>query len=537
MNKKNIFLQSVGSIILVAVVFWLPCEARKFKIIDKSEPKTVSGPFLRAKNYEEPQQESQISCEKKVIKSPGIMPKPEVSFDWTHTTTQNLESAVDYFFSIIPEDQEELRSSLKQKELKTKDKIKKTKAVGDQNYREAEFLASKLSMVANWHKAAQENLMSVLQQKDDSIGGIKHKDFKRTQKNAQKELLYEIYAMLDGAFPDPLRPVDHARVDEKIHEVVTEVFIEFEQAKNEVFSTKKQQKKSVDDVKNPAIKPASNVAAVHSEQKVDEKKHEKENIEFEIKIAKFKDELEAAKKTLDKSRSDNLRLKEELDAERKKRAEENIRQKMEEKRFQDVKVRLEKEKNELESKVKAQLEKEKGELEAKISMLEKKKSAQEGKIQSLEDDVRKEATGKAISNVELEKVRKQKESTEAKLEKKRVQISELEGRLQENDRKQIELQIQLAKLEHARVREQKKTANKELLLEKKKKTASVHALATKVTAEPGSTDSVVVATEEPSAAKIENTAKKLEELNDVEVNQIKKSGIKELESLFSDFAK
>lgn len=537
MNKKNIFSQSVVSIILVVVVFWLPCDARKFKIIDKCEPKKESGPFLRAKSYEEPQQALQASCEKKIVKNPSAMPKPEVNFDWTHTTTQNLESAVDYFFSIIPEDQEELRSSLKQKELKTKDKIKKTKAVGDQNYREAEFLASKLSMVANWHKAAQDNLMSTLQQKDDSIGGIKHKDFKRAQKNAQKELLYEIYAMLDGAFPDPLKPVDHLRIDEKIHEVVAEVFVEFEQTKNEVGSIKKQQKKVIDVEKNIAIKPVSNVSTAPAEQKNDEKKHEKENIEFEIKIARFKDELEAAKKTLDKSRSDNLRLKEELDAERKKRAEENIRQKMEEKRFQDVKVRLEKEKNELESKVKAQLEKEKGELEAKISMLEKKKTVQEGKIQSLEDDVRKEATGKAISNVELEKVRKQKESTETKLEKKKVQISELEGRLQENDRKQIELQIQLAKLEHARACEQKKIASKELLLKKRKKDLSIQASETKA-AEPSlNPGNIVIATEEPSMAKIENTANKLNELNNVEINQIKDNGIKELESLFSDFAK
>jgi hypothetical protein len=550
-NKKNFFTLSFISIFLTTQAIWQDCYARKFKFAGQDSPcdgdTKECGPFWRSVEKDRSSKDAN-ACAEPCHKKLSSMPRPEVSLDWTQTTTKNLESAVEYFFSIIPEEQDDLRKSLKQKEIKTRDKIKKSKLIGDQNYKEAEFLASKLAMVANWHKAAQDGLLAALQEQDDAIGGVKYKEFQKTQRDAQKELLYEIYAMLDGACPDPNKPVDQNKLDEKVHEVVTELFAELRKT-----SDKSQPKVPTPQKPHEVQKAAEPV--LEREPRKNPKQQELEKLNQEILAAKLKEELEHAKRMLDKYKADNLELKQDLETERKKRTEENIRQKIDEKRFQDSKTKLEKDFQDSKSKLekdfqeskskleqdfqdsKTKLEKEKSDLESKMADLDKKKTKLECRIDSLEEEVRKEATGKTLTSIELEKMKKQKESAEVKLQKKKTQIAELKARLQENDRKQVDLQIEIAKIEKAKAIERQKAvklnanqATPKTPLSKNTATVSDSASTTprqKISAGNLGTDK----------SETEKNVKKLDELNSQEINQTKGQTIKDVESLFADFTK
>lgn len=537
MNKKAFYL----SIALCIPGFLMMTEgafARKFRSTTNNECKTEKtatekdcqtpecGPFWRffsgsaTKNVDH--------CEKKAKAEKCKKSKDDdlsckVGLDWTQTTTQNLETAIGYFFSVIPEEQEELRRSLKQKESKTKAKIKGAETIGDQNYREAEFLSFKLAMVANWHQAAQEGLKSAMNEKDEELGGIAHRDFRKAKREAQKELLYEIYAMLDGVCPDPKKPVDHEKLHDKIHDVVDEVFSSMEKTR-----TKKHHPQ-------PKEESRKEPETTHAPSKA-QRAEEEERMLLEVKVAKFKEDLENAQNTLNKARSENLELRKDLESERKKRTEENIKQKIEQNKFEAEKNRLSMEKTKLEE---------------KVSKLSKKRGQLESKIDGLEGDLKKEATGKTMSSIELEKARKQKESLEKKLEKRKSEIVGLRTQIEENNRKQVNLQVQVAQLEKekAKIKDQSRNLKKEV---SELKTGKPPAMKMEKPLpvrqkpisrpEPKKTPSLATPAPLPSPAEpdekdlsdIEKTARRLDALNSRDVSR-KHKALEEAESLFDEF--
>lgn len=474
----------------------------KLKITVKSTSKNENSPFsgLFKKNKQK------CPCIPKSSKASSKEPTlyDKIGFDWAQTTTQNLETSVGYFLSIIPDDQDELRSSLKKKESKTKDRIKAAEVVGDQNYKEAEFLSDKLAMVANWHQAAQEQFKSAVDKKEESMGGLMYKDFVKAKAEAQKELLYEIYAMLDGVCPNPSKPVDQDKLNEKINEVIEDVFSKIEKPKSK---TKKRPTKEAKSEKETTVPKDEQIMPVEVDESDEVKKLQESQTKLKEDLANAQKALKEAEKEKAEAISKAEKLKNDLEAEQRSLKAEEIKREIELKRTANEKVKLES-KNAL--------------LEKKIQELEDKKMELKTKIEVLSENVKQESTGKTMTSIDLEKIRRQKDALEKKLEKQKQKINEYlnllsssDAKQKENEVKQINLEIEIKKL---------KQKIAELETEKIKNIQKI---------EQKSGPSELKPKSEPLILDVEKDSKKLNEL--ASKPEPKKTVLGEAQSLFDEF--
>lgn len=479
----------------------------KLKITIKSSGKNENSPFcgLFKRSKHRPLRESGGS--KSETKQVALYDK--IGFDWAQTTTQNLETAVGYFLSIIPDDQEELRSSLKKKESKTKDRIKSAEVIGDQNYKEAEFLSDKLAMVANWHRAAQEQFKLAVDKKEESMGGLMYKDFVKAKSEAQKELLYEIYAMLDGVCPNPNKSVDMEKLHEKINEVIEDVFSKIEKPK----AKPKKQRHAEKNKEAQADKDS--LETKESETKNSTQEDSEEVKKLQESETKLKEDLASAQKALkeaDREKKEAIakaeKLKNDLESEQRSLKAEEIKREIELKRTANEKIKLENKNSALEK---------------KIQELEDKKMELKTKIEVLSENVKQESTGKTMTSIDLEKIRRQKEALEKKLEKQKQKINEYlsllsnsDAKQKENEIKQINLEIEIKKLK-LKILELETEKNKTIQKVESKSSSSESAKSQK----------------EPLILDVEKDTKNLSEPTGK--NEAKKTLLGEAQSLFDEF--